>query len=92
MVLYQLDTTRIIQVYILQGTVGFFFLFLAYRILKRDTKRLNLMLSLGYITASIGMFINFIYAPLTNEAIVLVLYYMTIFFIFLFGAFFFGFS
>jgi len=88
MVLYQLDTARILQVYILQGTVGFFFLFLAYRILKRDTKRLNLMLSLGYITASIGIFINFIYAPLTNEAIVIVLYYMTIFFMFLFCAFF----
>jgi hypothetical protein len=88
MVFFQLDPIRFIQVYILQGSVGVFFLLLAYKILKRDRKRLNLIFSLGYITSAIGIFINFIYAPLTNEDIIIVLYYLTIFFMFLFGAFF----
>lgn len=88
MVFFQLDTTRIIQIYVLQGFIAAFFLYLAYKILKRDTKRLNLMFSLGFISAAIGLLINFIYAPLTNEAVVIVLYYITIFVLFLFGAFF----
>ncbi|MHA1525810.1 MAG: hypothetical protein ACTSQD_02160 [Promethearchaeota archaeon] len=88
MVFFQLDTTRIIQVYVLQGIIAAFFLYLAYKVLKRDTKRLNLMFSLGFIFAASGILINFIYAPLTNEAVVIVLYYITIFVMFLFGAFF----
>ncbi len=88
MVFFQLDTTRIIQVYVLQGIIAAFFLYLAYKILKRDTKRLNLMFSLGFISSAIGILINFIYAPLTNEAVVVVLYYISIFVMFLFGAFF----
>ena len=88
MVFFQLDTTRIIQVYVVQGIIAAFFWFLAYKILKRDTKRLNLIFSLGFISSAVGLMINFIYAPLTNEAIVIVLYYITIFVMFLFGAFF----
>jgi len=88
MVFFQLDTTRIIQVYVLQGFIAAFFLYLAYKVLKRDTKRLNLIFSLGFISAATGLLINFIYAPLTNEAVVLILYYITIFVLSLFGAFF----
>ncbi len=88
MVFFQLDITRIIQVYVLQGFIAAFFFYLAYKVLKRDTKRLNLMFSLGFIFAASGILINFIYAPLTNEAVVIVLYYITIFVMFLFGAFF----
>ena len=80
MVLYQLDTARFIQVYIVQGSIGIFFLILAYTILKRDTKRLNLIFSCFYLSVAAGVFVNFIYVPLTIEAIVLVLYYITIFF------------
>ena len=64
MVFFQLDTTRIIQVYVVQGIIAVFFLYLAYKILKRDTKRLNLIFRLGFISAGIGLLINFIYAPL----------------------------
>jgi len=88
MVLFQLDIARILQVYVAQGIVGAFFLYLAYKILKRDTKRLNLMLSLGYMAAAIGIFINFIYAPLTDETIVMILYYLTIIVMFAFVPFF----
>ncbi|TFG16001.1 MAG: hypothetical protein EU535_00135 [Promethearchaeota archaeon] len=79
MVIYQLDTARIIQVYIVQGLIGVFFLYLTYLILKRDTKRLNIIFSCFYIIAAAGVFINFIYAPLTIESVILVLYYITIF-------------
>ena len=90
MVLYQLDLTRIIQVYVVQGVICVFFLFLAYKILKRGRQRLNLILSGSYMTMAIGLIINFIYAPITNpqlELIVLILYYMTLFFLFLYPAF-----
>ena len=90
MVLYQLDLTRIIQVYVVQGVICVFFLFLAYKILKRGRQRLNLILSGSYITVAIGLIINFIYAPITNpqlELIVLILYYMTLFYLFLYPAF-----
>ncbi|MFX1338762.1 MAG: hypothetical protein ACFFDK_09145 [Promethearchaeota archaeon] len=83
MVFYQLDLARIIQVYIVQGSVAIFFVILAYKILKRDTKRLNLMFSCFYLSITIGLIVNIIYVPLTIEAIVLVLYYITIFFILL---------
>lgn len=77
----QMDLTRFLQVYIAQGLIGVFFLFFAYKILKHSKRRLNLTLSGCYFTISIGIFINFIYAPLTNESIVLILYYATIFFL-----------
>ena len=79
MVLYQLDTARFIQVYIVQGLIGVFFLYLTYLILKRDTKRLNIIFSCFYIIGAAGVFINFIYAPLTIESVILILYYITIF-------------
>ncbi len=91
MVFYQtilgMGLTRFLQVYIVQGIVAVIFLFLAYKILNRDRKRLNLILSLGYISTAIGIFINFIYAPLTIESVVIVLYYMTMVFIFYLVAF-----
>ncbi|TFG08874.1 MAG: hypothetical protein EU539_01010 [Promethearchaeota archaeon] len=79
MVLLQLDPFRIIQVYVVQGLIGVFFLYLTYLILKRDKKRLNIIFSGFYIIGAIGVFVNFIYAPLTVELVVLVLYYITIF-------------
>ena len=76
MVLYQLDLTRFIQVYIVQGIIGVIYLILAYKIIKRDTKRLNITLSAFYIVGATGIFINFIYAPLTDEKIVFFLNFL----------------
>lgn len=84
MVLYQLDLTRIIQIFVAQGIVCFIFLFLAYKILKRGKRRLNTILSASFICPSIGCSINFIYILIYVESIVLVLYYMTLYFIILF--------
>lgn len=80
MVFFQLDIVRFIQIYIVQGSVGLFFLYLAYKILKRDTKRLNLIFSSFYICGATGVLLNFVYAPLTDELVVLTLYYMTVYF------------
>jgi len=59
-----------------------FFLFLAFKILKRDRKRLNLIFSGFYISPAIGFIINFIYGPLTDGSVVLMLNFLTNFFIF----------
>lgn len=75
--IFQLDMTRFFTVYVLQGFVGVLFLYLAFKILKRDTKRLNLIFSGFYLSAAAAVFLNFIYAPLTDEFIVLILNSMT---------------
>jgi len=82
MVLFELTLTRIITVYVAQGILCAFFLFLAYKILKRDTKRLNVIFSMFYIFPSIGLIVNFIYAPLTDELAVVILNFITNFFIY----------
>jgi len=77
-----MSTTRIITVYVAQGFMCLFFLFLAFKILKRDRKRLNVIFSGFYISPAIGFIINFLYAPLTDEPVVLMLNFLTNFFIF----------
>lgn len=75
-----LSVTRIITVYVVQGLLFFFFLFLAFKILKRDRKRLNIIFSGFYLSAAIGLLVNFIYAPLEDpafETAVLILNYFT---------------
>lgn len=76
------DTTRILTVFVAQGLVFAFFLFLAIKILKRDTKRLNIIFSGFYISAIIGSFINFIYVFLTDIPTILILNFITNFCIF----------
>lgn len=76
-----MDLARFIQVYVVQGIFGFFYLFMAYRILKRGTKQLNLTLSGFYLSISIGVVINIIYANLYEETIVHALYFATYFFL-----------
>jgi hypothetical protein len=82
MVLYQLNLTRAITIYGAQGILFAFFLFLAYKILKRDRKRLNIIFALFYLSVVVGLFINFIYAPLIDDTIVRVLNFLTNFFIY----------
>lgn len=75
-----LSVTRIITVYLVQGLLFAFFLFLAIKILKRDRKRLNVIFSGFYLSAAIGLFVNFIYAPLEDtafETVVLILNFIT---------------
>jgi len=77
MVLSQLTPGRILTVYIAQGVILVVFLYLAIRILLRDRKRLNAIFAGLYISPAIGVFVNFIYAPLTDETIVLFLNFIS---------------
>jgi len=82
MTLYQMSPIRFFTIYVAQGFMCLFFLFLAFKILRRDRKRLNVIFSGFYISSAIGLIINFIYAPLTDESVVLMLNFLTNFFIF----------
>ena len=77
MVYFELTTGRFLTVYIAQGVILAVFLYLAIRILLRDTKRLNIIFAGLYISPAIGILFNFIYAPLTDESIVLLLNFFT---------------
>lgn len=79
-----MDAARIFTVYVAQGILFAFFIFLAYKILKRDRKRLNIIFSLFYLSVAVGLFINFIYAPMEDDAlelVVLIMNFLTNFFI-----------
>lgn len=77
-----MDTIRFFQVYIVQGVLCVFFLFLAYRILTRKKNRLNVVFSAFYFSEAIGLIINFIYAPLEIWLVVKILNALTNFFSF----------
>jgi len=78
MVLLQLENPmRFITIYVAQMLVCLWFAYLAIRILTRDRKRLNLIFAGFYISGVIGNIFNFIYGPIANEEIVLVLNYLT---------------
>ena len=77
-----MSLTRIFTIYIAQGIVFVVFLYLAIKILRRDKKRLNVIFAGFYISPVIGLFINFIYGPLTYVPLVLFLNYLTNFGIF----------
>ena len=77
MILTTLTPTRFITIYIVQGALFIFFLYLAYRIIKRENKKLNYIFSAFYICEAVGLFINFIYAPIADQSIVRVLNFIT---------------
>jgi hypothetical protein len=77
-----LTLPRIITIYFGQGLLFVFFIFLAYKILKRDRKRLNLIFSGFFLSPVVGTLINFIYGPIDNPEIVMILNFFTNFGIF----------
>jgi hypothetical protein len=77
MVLFEISFARILTVYVAQGAIMVVFLYLALRILLRDRKRLNVIFAGLYISPAIGVLINFIYVPLTDETIVSLLNFFT---------------
>ena len=72
-----MDIARFIQVFLVQGLIGLFYLFIAYRILKRESKGLNLILSGAYLSVAFGVFINVLYAFILVESVVLILHFLT---------------
>ena len=77
MLFVEIDFARFIQLYVIQGIITVFFLYLSYKIIKRDSKRLNIIFASLYIAESIGLIINMIYAVIDNEFTVLILNFMT---------------
>ncbi|MFW9875985.1 MAG: hypothetical protein ACFFG0_23025 [Candidatus Thorarchaeota archaeon] len=72
-----MDIARFLQIYIIQGGFALFFLYMAYIILKRGKKRANLYLSGFYLSTTIGVVINIIYANIFEETIVYILHFAT---------------
>jgi len=83
MVFFQLeDPMRVVTIYGAQMLVCLWDAYLAYRILKRDKKRLNLIFAGFYLFGVIGTIFNFIYAPIESVPVVLALNFLTNFFLF----------
>lgn len=74
-----MDFARFIQIYIVQGLFALFFLYMAYIVLKRGRKQLNLYLSSFYLSTTIGGVLNMIYANIFNETVVFVMHFVTYF-------------
>ena len=72
-----LDISRFIQVFVVQGIVGLFYLFIGYKIIRRETKGINFILSNFYFFVGIGVIINIIYVNIFNETITLFLHFTT---------------
>jgi len=82
--LLDVDISRIILVYVIQGVVVIYFSILAFRIIKRKRQRLNLIFGAFFICVIIGNILNMVYAviPLYLEEIIEILHFLTLFFIF----------
>ncbi|TXT65318.1 MAG: conserved membrane protein of unknown function [Promethearchaeota archaeon] len=76
-----LDIERILQVFIVQGLIMIFFLYISYLIVKRGKKRLNIIFSIAYLCIALGLLINIIYAIVLYEPITTVLAYVTHYFL-----------
>ena len=72
-----MDIARFIQVFMIQGLAGLFYLFIAYKILKRERKGLNLILSSFYICVAVAVILNVVYAFIFIEEIVYILHVIT---------------
>ncbi len=77
-----ISPTRILTVYVVQGLMFAIILFLAYKTFRRGKNRLNRIFIQFYLSLAMGLFINFIYAPLDDIPIVLYLNFLTHFFLF----------
>ncbi|MFX1303974.1 MAG: hypothetical protein ACFFBV_08585 [Promethearchaeota archaeon] len=76
------DPIRLVTIYGAQGLVCVWFAYLAYRVLKRDRKRLNLIFSGFYLSTVVGTIFNFIYGPIADVQVVLILNFFTNFGVF----------
>jgi len=72
-----MDFARFIQIFVVQGLIALFFLFMAYIVLKRGRKRINLYLSSFYLSVTVGGIINMIYANIFNDTVVFVMHFIT---------------
>ena len=79
MVLYQMDLSRFITVYIVQLGMGIIYFIIGLMILKRDTKRLNQLFATFYLLSASATIINVIYVSLFINPVVKILHFITYF-------------
>ena len=81
--LFQIDPiiSRIIIIIAL-GILALFFFIITYKILRRKRQRLHLITSGFYISLSIGFVLNMVYAAINDVLAILILNFLTNFFIF----------
>ena len=72
-----LDLSRFIQVFVVQGLVGLFYLYIGYKIIRRETKGINFILSNFYFFVAIGVIINIIYVNIFDVTITMFLHFTT---------------
>ncbi|MHA1671841.1 MAG: hypothetical protein ACTSV5_14905 [Promethearchaeota archaeon] len=72
-----IDLPRFIQVFLVQGLTGLFFLFIGYKTIRRERSGINVILSIFYFVVVIGVIINMIYVYIFNEIVVLFLHFIT---------------
>jgi len=77
----QLTPFRFFTVYIVQSILLGFYLGLAYKLLRKKDKisRKRLIFGIYYLTCSIGLILNYIYALIQHEIITSLLYKLTIY-------------
>jgi hypothetical protein len=75
--MYQLDIGRIIQVFVVQGIIALFFVYLIFRILSRKRKRINFLFALAYLFVLIGLVNNMIYSFIRDSFILIIMNFIT---------------
>ncbi len=72
-----MDFARFVQIYVVQGLFALFFLCMAYIVLRRGRKTLNVYLGSFYLSVTVGGIINIIYANIFHETVVYVMHFLT---------------
>lgn len=79
---YQAEIPRIIMVYVFLGILVLYFSIITYKVLKRKRQRLNFVISGFFVSISIGFILNMAYAAMTDRITILILNFLTNYFIF----------
>ena len=72
-----MDLSRFIQVFLVQGLSGLFYFFIGFKIIRRERKGINIILSSYYFLVAIGALINIIYVNIFDETLALALHFTT---------------
>lgn len=82
MIAQVLDLARFLLNFVVFALYGIVFIFLAYKILARNRKRINYIVAGYYLSCGMGVIINLIYiiiTPLIEELTLLILYFITVY-------------
>ena len=83
MILQNYEWGRFFAVVIVQSISCIIFLFIAFNIIKRNSRRIGITASGFYISLAIGLILNLIYFALKINSLVFILYLITVFYFYL---------